>query len=138
MEEIQQKTKKKIKWQIIISIILAIFVVAVFVYLDYRDKPEEEPKPNGGEPGSIYKPQPISPSENPKRAIPLDPEKASLYGCAGPQHLEGITIKQPDSIWEIKNNGDLTRVSLGKYRIDAPANTVFDIQNYGYIFLAKN
>jgi len=138
MEEIEkQGVKKKVKWQIIIPIILVLIIVGIFVYVDYKNRPKEQPKPNEEEQSSIYKPQPLSPSENPKRAIPLDPEKVSRYGCAGPLQLEAKTLKQPDAVWEIKNDGSTTVASLGKYRITAPQNTVFDIKKLWLYFFSE-
>jgi len=129
--------KKKIKWQMIIPIILAIIVGGVFIYLDYKNRPKEQTKPEEEEQSSVYKPQPILPSENPRRATPLTPDQATHYGCAGPQNLEAAIIKQPDSIWEIKKDGTTTKISLGKYRINAPANTVFDIKKLWFYFFSE-
>ena len=136
MEEIQQEeTKKRIKWQMIIPIILAIIIVGVFIYLDYRDRPKKQPKPEE-EQSSIYKPQPISPSENPRRATTINVDQLAHYGCAGPQHLEAAILKQPDSIWEIKKDSSSTKISLGKYRINALANTIFDIKKLWLYFFS--
>jgi len=128
--------KKKSKWQIFIPVILAIIVVGIFFYLDLKNKPEEGNKPEE-EQTSIYKPQPIPPSENPRRAEPLTPEQLTHYGCAGPQHLEAETLKQPDAVWEIKKDGEATKVSLGKYKITAPKDTVFDIKKLWLYFFSE-
>jgi len=120
----------------IAPVILAIIVVGIFVYWDYANKPKAEPNPTEEE-NSDYRPQPVPPSENPKRQIPLTPEQAANYGCAGPQHLQATTIKEPDAVWEIKSDGSTTVVSLGKYRITAPQNTVFDIKNLWLYFFSE-
>lgn len=137
MDDIQEDIKKKNKLWIIIPIIIAIIVVAVFIYLDYRDKSKSVPEPNNNEQNEAYKPEPISPSDNPKRAMPINPDELAHYGCGGPQHLEGEVLKQPDSIWEIKKDGSLIEISLGKYRIIAPANTVFDITKLWLYFFSE-
>jgi len=133
----EETGKRKIKWQIIAPIILAIIVVGVFLYLDYRNRPKKQPQPEEEEQSSSYKPQPISPLENPKRAIPLTFEQLAIYGCAGPHHLESATVKELDKIWEIKKDGSVTRVNLGKYRINAPFNTVFDIMKLWLYFFSE-
>lgn len=137
MDDIQIHAEKKNKLWFIIPVLVAVIAVAVFLYLDYKNKPKPEPGPNNGGQTSTYKPQPVSPSENPLRAIPLDPAKVSQYGCAGPQHLEAVTLNEPDRVWEIKKNGNTTRVSLGKYRISAPAMTVFDIKKLWLYFYSE-
>lgn len=133
MEEIE---KKKTKWQIILPIILAIIVVGLFVYLDYKKRSEEKNKQGEGQ-ISIYKPKPVSPDGNPRRAEALTPDQLTYYGCAGPNHLEAETLKQPDSIWEIKKSSDTTKVSLGKYKIKAPQNMVFDIKKLWLYFFSE-
>jgi len=137
MDEIQKQAGRKNKILIVIPIIIAIIVVAVFVYLDYKNNPKPEPGPSNGGQTSVYKPKPVSPAENPFRAIPLDPVKVNQYGCAGPQHLETTMLNEPDRVWEIKKNGDTTRISLGKYGINAPANTVFDIKKLWLYFYSE-
>jgi len=137
MDEIQKQVNRKNKILIIIPTIIAIIVVAIFIYLDFKNKPKPEPTPSNGGQVSDYKPKPLSPSENPLRAIPLDPAKVSRYGCAGPQQLETETLKEPDGVWEIKKNGDTAKVSLGKYRITAPANTVFEIKKLWLYFYSE-
>jgi len=137
MDDTQKDAKKKNKLLIIIPVLVAVIAVAVFIYLDYKNKPEPEPVPNNKGQTSDYKPKPVSPAENPLRAIPLDPNKVSRYGCAGPQHLEAITLNESDKVWEIKKNGDTTRVSLGKYRIYAPAMAVFDIKKLWLYFYSE-
>ncbi len=128
--------KKRAKWQIIIPIILAILVVGIFIYFDFRNKKQIEPPKNNNQ-ETAYKPIPVSPSENPKRAQSIPADKLVGYGCAGPQNLEVLTLKEPDQIWEIKKNGDTTRVSLGKYRINAPENIVFDIKKLWLYFYSE-
>lgn len=127
MEDVVKKGKN---WQFIVPIILAIVIAGIFIYLDYRNKPE----PNNENSVIEYMPEPISPSENPRRAE--DFNFASGYGCAGPQHLPGITVKEPNSVWDIKSDGTATRISLGKYKIEAPAKTVFDITKFWLYFFS--
>lgn len=130
----EESVKNKSKWQFLVPIFLAIIVVGVFIYLDYKNKPKIEPEPSGYNQISEYRPQPVLPSENPSREKELD---ASLgYGCAGPQHLEGKEIKPADSVWEIKKDSGTTKISLGKYRIDAPERLVFDIKKLWLYFLS--
>jgi len=110
---------KKIKLEIIIPIIVAIIVVAVFVYLDYL-KEEKEQTPEI--PWSITE-EPITPSENPEREKELNLN--SDYGCGGPGSSNPLVIKEADSIWKIDKKERV--VSLGRYRISPPVHTLLDI-----------
>lgn len=110
--------KGKIKLDIIIPIIIAIILVAVFVYLDYGKK--EPPKPEI--PWSVTA-EPVAASENPERGKELNPNID--YGCGGPSSSNSIVIKEADSIWEIDKKETL--VSLGRYRINPPAYTILDV-----------
>jgi len=130
----EENIRNKSKWQLLIPIFLAIIVAGIFIYLDYKNKPKIEPGPNEGEQISEYRPQPVFPSENPSREKELDVNLG--YGCAGPQHLEGKELKPADSVWEIKKDGTSTKISLGKYRIDAPERLVFDIKKLWLYFLS--
>ena len=127
----EDAVKKSKKWQLVIPVILAIMVAGIFIYLDYKAKLEANKENQVLE----YKPEPISPSENPRRAEQLNPKTG--YGCAGPQHIPGTTLKEPDPTWEIKNDGSITKISLGKYRIEAPVNTVFDINKFWLYFFSE-
>lgn len=127
--------KKKTRWQIILPVILAIIIVGIFIYLDYKNRPPKPTPPNNNQ--SVYKPKPISPSENPQRTEPLTPDQLIHYGCAGPDHLEAKTLKQPDSIWEVKKSGETTKVSLGKYKITASKDTIFDIKKLWLYFFSE-
>ena len=129
-----QKPKKKKIWYLIIPIIVALIVGGVLFYLDSKKVPSTETNP--GDTGFEYRPQPISPQNNPKRAEQLPPESA-YYGCAGPLQLETQTLKQPDAVWEPKKDGSTTTVSLGKYRIKAPTKTIFDITKFWLYFYSE-
>lgn len=125
---------KKIKWEIVIPVILAIVLVAVFVYLDYKDKGgTPEPEPNDE---IVVKPKPIPPSENPEREKEL--EIGRDYGCASPATIEPDVIKEPDSIWQIKRDGKKTIVSLGKYRINNSGKMVLDIPKLWLYFFSED
>jgi hypothetical protein len=122
--------KKRINWQIIIPIIIAVILVVVFLYLDYRDRPKEEIIEQIPE-SKITKP--LSPSENPGRKEQLNPG----LGCAGPSNIEPIILKQSDTDWLISKDGEITTISLGKYKINAPANLVFDIPRLWLYFFSN-
>jgi len=134
----EEQTKKS-KLGLIIPIIIAIILVAVFVYLDYKkpftepediDQTQEDQKEQ--EDKEAIRPQPISPSENPRRGEELDPR----LGCAGPVNIKPETLEEPDKEWIINKNGK-TFVSLGKYRITAPSYLVFDIPKIWLYFLSE-
>lgn len=134
----EEQTKKS-KLGLIIPIIVAIVLVAVFVYLDYK-KPHTEPEdtdqtqedPKEQKDKEAIRPQPISPSENPRREEELDPR----LGCAGPVNIKPETLKEPDKEWIINKNGK-TFASLGKYRITAPSYLVFDIPKIWLYFFSE-
>lgn len=109
---------KKIKLEIIIPIIVAIILVAVFIYLDYGEK--QAPK---SEILWSVTEEPVAASENPKREEELNPNID--YGCGGPSSSNLIVIKEVDSIWEIDKKERV--ISLGRYRLTPPAYTVLDI-----------
>lgn len=129
---VDSEAKKKIKLGIIIPIIVAIVFVGVFVYLDYRDKPVEEP--NGNQQTEPYFPKPVSPSQNPRRTEQLSP----TLGCAGPVNIKPEILKEYDKEWVISNNGQTRTISLGKYRIIAPINLVFDIPKLWLYFFSED
>lgn len=121
---------KKINWQIVIPIIVAIIVVAVFVYLDYQKQAEQ----SGDEEDILLnRPIPISPSENPRRGEQLSPS----LGCAGPPVIEPEIIQKADSDWLIDKNGKATTVSLGKYRINVPKDLVLDVTKLWLYFFSN-
>lgn len=124
---------KKINLEIIIPVIIAIIVVAVFVYLDYRNKASQPETPIKEDETEVYKPKPIPRSENPRRGELLDPR----LGCAGPQHIKPPLLKEPDGEWLIRKDGEITTVSLGKYKITAPVNLVFDIPKLWLYFFSE-
>lgn len=124
---------KRFNWQIIIPIIVAIAIVAVFIYLDYKREPASPEEPNGGQQSEEYKPKPISPSENPRRAEQLNP----TIGCAGPVNIEPDVLVEADKEWAINKNGETTKVSLGKYKITAPINLLFDIPTLWLYFFSE-
>lgn len=124
--------KKKIKWQIIIPIIIALILVGVAFYIDYSKK-EGKPAPSPeSKPGIRLKP--ISPSENPKRAEEV--KNLNLYGCGGPATIKPETIKEPDKIWKINKSKKVSKISLGKYRINNPAITVLEIPKIWLYFFS--
>jgi hypothetical protein len=122
---------KKAKWQIIVPIIVALIVVAVFIYLDYT-RNTEQTEPNNENPTELYKPEPVARSKNPRRSEELS---SMLVGCAGPPHIKPETLEAPDNEWIIKKDGIIT-VSLGKYRITAPVDLVFDIPKLWLYFFS--
>lgn len=124
---------KKIRLEIIIPIIIAIILVAVFVYLDYRSDQISEPSSNNE---SVVKPEPISPSENPEREKEL--EIGRDYGCASPATIEPDVMKEPDSVWKINRDGEKTIVSLGKYRINNSAKMVLDVTKLWLYFFSED
>lgn len=131
---IDNEKKKKFNWQIIIPIIVAIAVVAVFLYLDYKKETVSPEEPNNGQQiEEPIKPKPISPSENPRREEQLDPR----LGCASPANIEPETLKEPDKEWIIDKKGETIRVSLGKYKITTPVNLVFDIPTLWLYFFSE-
>jgi hypothetical protein len=123
------QTNKKSKWYIIVPIIIAIVFAAVLFYFDSKKNPPE----NNQNPVSDYRPKPILPAENPRRGESL----IKGIGCAGPENIETETLKQPDAVWEIKKSGEITTVSLGKYRINAPEKKVFDISKFWLFFYSE-
>lgn len=135
MEEINNQIPKdkKSKWYIIIPIIIAVIFAALVFYFDYKKNSSQNNQNPDNVPVSDYKPKPIIPAENPRRSESL----FAGIGCAGPQHLEVETLKQPDSVWKIKKNGETTTVSLGKYRIYAPEKLVFDIPKLWLYFFSE-
>lgn len=128
-------TGKKFKWQIVIPIVIAIIVVGFFYYLDFRSKPKPEPRPTPDN-KEVARLKPLSPSENPEREkeIVID----GTYGCASPATIEPETLKEPDSVWTIKANGESTAVSLGKYRINNAPKTVTDIMKMWFYFSSED
>ena len=131
-----EKPKKKSALGIIIPIIIAVIVVAIFIYLDSRRGLEPEPEPSNEptteEPIEALRPEPISPSQNPRREEQLDPR----LGCASPLNIEPETLKEPDKEWVISREGK-TIISLGKYRITAPEYLVFDIPKLWLYFFSE-
>jgi len=132
-QEPNKPTRKNI-WYLIVPIAIVIIAGGILFYLDYK----KSPAPVNQENTSIaeYRPQPTSPENNPARAQQLPPESAK-YGCAGMKQLETQTLKQPDAVWEIKKDGSTTTVSLGKYRINAPKDTIFDISKFWLYFFSE-
>jgi hypothetical protein len=122
---------KKIKWEIIIPIILAIVLVAVFVYLDYKDKIPGQGSESDS--GPQAQGEPIPPSENPRRNEQVD---FGTYGCAGPGSINITTSKPADSVWKISKKTNT--ISLGKYRIDPPAKTILDIPKLWLYFFSED
>jgi hypothetical protein len=121
--------EKRSKWYIIVPIIIAVAFAAILFYFDSKKNPPE----NNQNPVSDYKPKPVIPAENPRRSETL----SSGIGCAGPDNLKTETLKQPDTIWEIKKSGETTTISLGKYRINAPGERVFDIPKFWLYFYSE-
>jgi|GEM_PF-1239756 len=133
--QITQTPKKKSFWYIIIPVVIALIAAGLLFYFDTKKTPPENNTNNNNE--TEYRPQPVSPENNPARANQLPPESA-YYGCAGPVQLDVQTLKQPDAVWELKKDGSTTTVSLGKYRIKAPAKSFFDITKlWLYFFSSK-
>jgi len=134
MEEAEQiSSTKKSKWYIIVPIVIAVVFAGLLFYFDIQKNKQENQKKQEIVPVSEYKPQPISPQENPRR-------KESLFagiGCAGPADLKSEVLKQPDSVWEIKKTGETTTVSLGKYRLYAPEKKVFDLPKFWLYFYSE-
>lgn len=124
---------KKSKWYIIVPIIIAVIFAAVVFYFDSKKNFLENNQNENTIPVSGYRPKPVTPAENPRRNESL----ISGIGCAGPGNLKTETLKQPDSVWEIKKNGETTTVSLGKYRISAPEKMVFDIPKFWLYFYSE-
>ena len=122
---------KKIRLEIIIPVIIAIILVAVFVYLDYRSDQISEPSSNNE---SVVRPKPIPPSENPEREQGFPPNID--YGCAGPGSINLTTIKEADSVWKISKK--VKTISLGKYRINPPQYTVLDITKLWLYFFSDS
>jgi hypothetical protein len=134
MEEADiQPTNKKSKWYVIVPIIIAVVFAAILFYFDSKkNSPENNQNPNVI-PISDYNPKPITPAENPRRNESL----IAGIGCAGPEDLKTETLKQPDAIWEIKKSGEVTTVSLGKYRLYAPEKKIFDIPKFWLYFYSE-
>lgn len=130
-----EEPRKKSIIGIILPIIVAIIIVAVFIYLDSKKGLEPEPEPNDEptteQPVETVRPKPISPSQNPRRGEQLNPQ----VGCAGPPNIEPETLKEPDKEWIITKDGK-TMISLGKYRITAPVYLVFDIPKLWLYFFS--
>ena len=123
----------KIKWQIIIPVIVAIIFVGIFLYLDYKRQSEMAPEePDTEQPIDTDRPKPVIPSENPRREEQLDPR----LGCASPENIKPETLKEPDKEWIIDKNGKIT-ISLGKHRITAPIHLVFDIPRLWLYFFSE-
>jgi len=135
MEETE--IKKKLKWQFFIPVIIAVIIGGAFIYVDYIKKEKPENIEPNNEQTDIYKPKPLPPSENPRRAEALTEEQLAKYGCGGPDSFRVETIKDPDHIWLINKMGETTTVSLGKYKINAPKNTIFDIQKLWLYFFSE-
>jgi hypothetical protein len=135
MEEINNQTpqEKKSKWHIIVPIIIAVIFAAILFYFDSRKNPSGNNQNPDIVPVSDYKPKPITPAENPRRSESL----FSGIGCVSPESLKAEALKQPDSVWEIKKNGETTTVSLGKYRIYAPEKMKFDIPKFWLFFYSE-
>ena len=131
-QEPNKPTKRNI-WYIVIPVVIALAAAGVLFYLDTQKTP---PITNSDDTAFQYRPQPVSPENNPRRAEQL-PADLSTYGCAGPGQLEVQTLKQPDAFWELKKDGSTTTVSLGKYRIKAPAKTIFDINKFWLYFYSE-
>lgn len=122
--------KKKIKLEIIIPVIVAIIIVAIFVYLDYiKEKQEIRPEI----PWSVTT-KPVSKVENPRRSEELVREESD-YGCGGPGSVNLTVVKEPDSIWSISKKEKI--VSLGRYRITPPKYTVLDIEKL-WVYFTSN
>jgi hypothetical protein len=132
-QEPNKPTKRNI-WYLIVPIAIAVIAGGILFYLDYKKNPA--PANPGNTPIAEYRPQPVSPENNPARAQKL-PTDLSGYGCAGMKQLETQTLKQPDAVWEIKKDGSTTTISLGKYRINAPKNTIFDINKFWIYFFSE-
>ena len=134
MENNIENRNKKINWAIIVPIIIAIVAVAIFVYLDYQKSKQGSQNPPGSSISEEYKPEPVSRTENSKRAEGLkDVEK---YGCASPATIEPIVVKNPDTLWEIPKDGTSKTISLGKYKIRNAARTVLDIPKLWLYFFS--
>lgn len=135
MEEANDQVPKndKLKWYIVVPVILAIVFAALVFYFDSKKSQTENNRSPNVVPVSDYKPRPISPVENPRR----NEELHTGISCAGPGHLEYETLKKPNAVWEIKKTGEKTTISLGKYRIYAPEDLIFDIPKFWLIFFSE-
>ncbi len=134
MEETNTDQKnKKSKWYFIMPIIVALIFAGLLFYFDIRKSNKENENHQEIVPVSDYKPQPVSPQENPRRSEEL----FAGIGCAGPADLKYEVLKQPDAVWEIKKSGETTTVSLGKYRLYAPEKKIFDIPKFWLFFYGE-
>lgn len=124
--------KKKIKWQIVIPIIIAFILVGVAFYIDYSKRGEKPAPSPESKPGIRLKP--VSPLENPKRAEEI--ENLSLYGCGSPATIKPETIEESDKVWKINKSKKVSEISLGKYRINNPAMTVTDFPKLWLYFFS--
>lgn len=131
MEDNIENKNKKINWAIIVPVIVTVIIVIIFGYLSYRKTENNPPAPPISE---EYKPEPVSKKDNPKRAEEI--KNISIYGCAGPQTIEPTITKNPDTIWVIPKNGESNIISLGKYKIKNPANTILDINKLWLYFFS--
>ena len=120
--------KKKFKLEIIIPIIVAIIIVAVFIYLDYIKEKAKVPDL----PWTITT-KPVHPSENPRRSEEIN---FVTYGCGGPGSFDPVLVKQPDKVWEIDKRGKI--ISLGRYRVNHPKFTVLDIPKLWLYFVSES
>lgn len=131
MEDIKiNKPKKKIKWGIIVPVIVAILIVIVALYIDSL---EDKPKPPKDNTELIFL-DPVTPEENPKRKEEIT--DYTMYGCASPNTIKPVTIEEPDKEWVISEKG--ARISLGKYRIINPSKTITDFLKLWLYFFSED
>lgn len=124
---------KKINWAIIIPAIVALIIVAVFIYLDYK-RPGDDNSPIPPSSSEEYKPEPVSLKDNPRRAEAIT--DISKYGCASPATIEPTITKEPDMVWAIPKNNESRTISLGRYKIKNPVRTVLDIRKLWLYFFS--
>lgn len=125
---------KGIKWAIVLPLIIIVIAVSVVGYLDYKKNHKVDDTTNNF-PSNYTLLEPISKDKNPRRSETIT--NLSQYGCASPETITPETLRAPDAIWKIANNGDTTAVSLGKYRIKNLAKTVLDISKV-WIYFASD
>jgi hypothetical protein len=126
-------SNKKINWAIIIPIVMAIVIVAVFLFLDYQ-KQRNASKKEQSSISEEYRPQPISRKDNPRRSEVIN--NLSRYGCANPATIEPLITKNADTIWKIPKDGSSHTISLGKYKIINSQYTILDIPTLWLYFVS--
>lgn len=121
---------KKKYLQIIIPIVIALILVALFFYFDSI----KDNKPVNDD--ITYELLDlVSKDDNSARLTEIYPDKT--WGCASPETIIPETLKEADKSWIIRRDAGEVKISLGKYRIKNLSKTILDIPKIWLYFFSE-